>query len=70
MPKIFKNQYEEDIGICCFSFNPKSILMWSHYTNNHKGVCLKFDYKQDIEGFRVSSPVEYVEEYPKIKMSA
>ncbi|SHG25880.1 Protein of unknown function [Flavobacterium micromati] len=30
------------IGICCFSRKHDSILMWSHYANNHKGFCIEF----------------------------
>jgi hypothetical protein len=30
------------IGICCFSRKFNSILMWSHYANNHKGFCVEF----------------------------
>jgi hypothetical protein len=29
--------------VSCFSTNYDSILMWSHYANNHKGVCIEFD---------------------------
>ena len=29
----------------CFSETNKSTLMWSHYTNNHKGVCIEYDLK-------------------------
>lgn len=28
--------------VCCFSEINNSILMWSHYANNHKGICLSF----------------------------
>lgn len=30
------------IGICCFSRKNNSILMWSHYANNHKGFCIEY----------------------------
>ena len=30
-------------SICCFSKNYKNTTMWSHYADNHKGVCLIFD---------------------------
>jgi hypothetical protein len=36
--------------ICCFSEKCDNILMWSHYANYHKGVCLRFKSKL-IEGF-------------------
>lgn len=29
-------------GVCCFSETPKNILMWSHYTDYHQGICLLF----------------------------
>ena len=29
--------------ICCFSEIPDSILMWSHYSNYHKGFCIGYD---------------------------
>lgn len=48
---VFKKNMEEavaklysDIGICCFTKNDYTdILMWSHYGDHHKGICLKFD---------------------------
>jgi len=58
--KSMKEDYEEKIGVCCFSLDPKSILMWSHYSDNHKGVCLKFDRLKDMECFRGSYPVDYL----------
>lgn len=30
--------------ISCFSEKNDSILMWSHYTNNHEGFCLEYDF--------------------------
>lgn len=32
-------------GVCCFSDSScnRDILMWSHYTNKHRGVCLVFN---------------------------
>ena len=36
-------------GITCFSRNNANILMWSHYANNHSGVCLGFDIDKNDE---------------------
>src|SRR6185503_592987 len=30
-------------GVLCFSASSKSPLMWAHYAEAHKGVCLGFD---------------------------
>jgi hypothetical protein len=41
-----KNSIQERIHrarIICFSERNDNILLWSHYANNHRGVCLEFD---------------------------
>lgn len=47
------NDYVRNVAlpdVCCFSGNNKSILMWSHYADNHKGICLSFrSYKLTLE---------------------
>jgi hypothetical protein len=51
-------------GICCFAGNPSNLLMWSHYTNSHKGICLKFDILEDPDFFVFPMPVHYRTDYP------
>ena len=29
--------------VCCFSKNMNNLLMWSHYADSHKGVCLEWE---------------------------
>jgi Protein of unknown function (DUF2971) len=29
--------------IYCLTPDPTSILMWSHYADHHRGICLEFD---------------------------
>ncbi len=31
------------LGLVCFSEEENNILMWSHYTDSHKGILLEFD---------------------------
>ncbi len=31
------------IGVCCFTEKNDDILMWAHYADSYKGVCLKFN---------------------------
>lgn len=40
----------QKFGVTCFTENPTDILMWSHYADNHRGVCLSFDF--DEEAFK------------------
>lgn len=55
----------KDYGICCFSQNENSILMWSHYANKHKGVCLKFDINMDKRTFSTPFKINYKKHLPK-----
>lgn len=32
-----------EFGVACFSEDFDNILIWSHYADGHKGVCLEFD---------------------------
>ena len=32
----------ESVGIFCLSARNDSLLMWSHYTDGHRGICLQF----------------------------
>jgi len=32
----------EKIGVCSFSLELKNSLMWAHYADNHRGVCLTY----------------------------
>lgn len=51
-------------GICSFGGNPRSILMWSHYADHHRGVCLQFEIARNLGIFALAFPVAYSEEYP------
>ncbi|WP_421341944.1 DUF2971 domain-containing protein [Aeromonas veronii] len=31
------------IGVCCFTTDPESVLMWSHYADHHRGFVIEFD---------------------------
>ncbi len=44
--KTFREHIEKlrnSFGICCFSKRYDSTLMWSHYADSHKGICLGFE---------------------------
>lgn len=40
--RLIRNKY----GISCFTKNYKSLKMWSHYADSHKGLCLIYDEKE------------------------
>jgi hypothetical protein len=41
--KQITNYFQNKYYITCFTSNLRSILMWSHYAQNHTGFCLEFD---------------------------
>lgn len=59
---------DEWLGITCFSEKWNSIVMWSHYSENHTGVCIGFDekYLRYSQLFGKMKRVTYSEEYPEL----
>jgi len=63
----------EDSGIYCMSENNRSLLMWAHYSDGHRGYCMEFDpavifpegkYKKRP----LPMPVEYKFDYPNVNI--
>jgi hypothetical protein len=46
-------------AILCFSRNWDNLLMWSHYGDSHRGVCLGFDIPQGESGVNYDTDVLY-----------
>lgn len=57
-------RFIDNYGICCFSEDPYELLLWSHYADKHRGVCIKFDINQDLDFFRFPLKVDYPANYP------
>lgn len=78
-PFFFENKFKQIIdnfrkghGITCFSKTYKNALMWSHYADKHKGVCIGFDFQTEkiYENFllfkvRYSTKIEPVSFFEK-----
>ncbi len=43
----------EDIGVCSFSREQKNPLMWSHYADDHRGVCLKYHFPESFFNYPI-----------------
>ncbi len=66
MPFVLDNN-KKHFGILCLSKRWDSILMWSHYSENHTGFCVGFNKKKLIElNHFECGPVNYCCEYPLI----
>ncbi|MCZ8198688.1 MAG: DUF2971 domain-containing protein [Flavobacterium sp.] len=67
--EVIRNDIDDkSVGIGCFSENWNSILMWSHYADNHKGYCVGFDEKRlrYSQFFGKVKRVEYSIDYPEL----
>jgi hypothetical protein len=66
--KRLVRDYNDKAGIFCLAATSNNILMWSHYADHHRGICLEFrtDVKDSI--FRMAQPVTYGEEFPHLDL--
>jgi hypothetical protein len=46
----------DEFGVLCLSAVNNSVLMWSHYANHHRGICVGFDWRV-LDRFRRESVV-------------
>ena len=73
----FQKQIEEELRnsinnayrICCFTNSYDNVLMWSHYANKHKGICIEYELtKMDSLLISYLYPVVYSNERIKAKL--
>lgn len=46
--KQWKKGFNEKYGVLCFSRSWKNPVLWSHYADKHKGICLGFDVPDNL----------------------
>lgn len=63
VPDAVSEEWREKIGILCLTEDPLNILMWSHYAQNHTGICIGFDTGESP--FSSAKQITYSEERPK-----
>lgn len=56
----------QDIKICSFSANNDSLLLWSHYADEHKGICIEYDLTKDDKIRPFLQPIVYSDKIFKI----
>ncbi len=49
-----KRPSDFDLGVCCFTSNAEDPLMWAHYADMHRGVCLTYEFP----------PTYFLDRYP------
>ena len=69
----FKKYVHNQYGVSCFSKNKNNLLMWSHYADSHKGLCIIFDKEKLINSLKLNytevsiDEIKYSNSFPKIK---
>lgn len=54
------------LGICALTTDAHNPLMWSHYADEHRGLCVQLDVSNDLRNL-FAHPVEYSNTYPVMK---
>lgn len=58
------NPIIDAVGVLCLSTVPDDILMWSHYSQKHSGVCLQYLSTSKDNFFLRAQKVSYREHFP------
>jgi hypothetical protein len=62
------NGFIATVGIYSLSEKNDDLLMWAHYSNAHRGLCLEFDASTKDSLFWEAFRVVYQEDYPIVNM--
>lgn len=66
--RVTTERTQHTFTVACLSETNSSVLMWSHYSNNHKGFCIEYNgqeiYNNDLIRKRFF-PVKYIDENEK-----
>lgn len=60
---FYRVMVRSQIGVLCLSEVRDSVLMWSHYADCHRGICLV--YETDNDFFATAQPVRYQHARPQ-----
>lgn len=55
-------------GVYCLSEKKDDLLMWSHYSSSHTGICIEFDASKKGTLFWEAMKVCYEEDYPIVNL--
>jgi len=65
--KSLTRDYNDKVGILSLTATPAHTLMWSHYADSHKGVCLEFCTSEGSFFSRAQS-VNYAQDFPHLEI--
>lgn len=61
-------KFIKSFGIYCLTEIADDLLMWAHYSDSHRGICLQFDTAKDLSIFWEAYKITYQENYPIVNV--
>ena len=61
--RAYKKEMNEKFGLICFSEDWVNPLLWSHYADKHRGICLGFEAEK-----RILQKITYVKERSALRL--
>jgi hypothetical protein len=61
-------KWVKERGVACFSEKVDDLLMWAHYADGHRGMCLEFDTRYGPFD-KMTQKVEYSNHYPVVNIA-
>lgn len=58
------DRMQSECVVFCVSATRRHPLLWSHYADSHRGLCIHFDHT--LDPFRFCNKVTYTKEYPEV----
>ncbi len=65
--KYYFGSLWEELGVHCLTKNANNDLMWAHYGDCHRGICIEYDQLSDA--FSKFQPVEYIDKIHRVVVS-
>lgn len=56
------SEVKDSVRVVCLSEVYDSILMWSHYAQNHTGFCIEYDFEENNMFYKRLYPVKYTKD--------
>ena len=66
-----RKDFNSEFGVFCFGQSDNNYLMWSHYSDAHKGFCVGIELNRINQEIKpnVFGPVQYSKEFPSFLLS-
>jgi Protein of unknown function (DUF2971) len=61
-------EINQNLTICSFTLKEDSLLLWSHYADQHKGICIEYDFPEFNVIRAFIQPTNYRQEVHKIQV--